>query len=231
LDPVLQWARGRGLLDRPPAEVYAEAGRNAVINELFQAETIILIRLALAQRQTEQAIEVLALLQDFNEKKRYQRRLIEILVLKSLALYQKGDMDQALQILGNALSLAEAEGYQRVFVDEGEPMAQLLYQAIAHNISPVYAGRLLKVVSEEMLATTSREEPSIAGLIEPLSKRELEVLALIAQGFSNDEIAGQLYISLSTVKGHTTNIFGKLNVHNRTQAVSQARRLGLVPQD
>jgi LuxR family maltose regulon positive regulatory protein len=140
-------------------------------------------------------------------------------------------MDQALQILGNALSLAEAEGYQRVFVDEGEPMAQLLYQAIAHNISPVYAGRLLKVVSEEMLATTSREEPSIAGLIEPLSKRELEVLALIAQGFSNDEIAGQLYISLSTVKGHTTNIFGKLNVHNRTQAVSQARRLGLVPQD
>ena len=231
LDQVIHWAEGRGFLGQSPPEILAEAGSNAAANEIFQAEYLLLVRLALAQQQTERAIEMLTLLQDFNKMRRYQRRHIETLVLLSLAYDQKGDTDQATQILGNALSLAELEGYQRIFIDEGEPMAQLLYQAVTRHISPVYAGKLLKTLVEESPTTTSRKETPSQDLIEPLSKRELEVLGLIAQGLSNEEIAGQLYISLSTIKGHTSNIYGKLNVNNRTQAVSQARRLGLIPHD
>jgi LuxR family maltose regulon positive regulatory protein len=109
-------------------------------------------------------------------------------------------------------------------------MAQLLYQAIARNISPAYSGHLLKVLSENEIGNTQDQKPKEV-LIEPLSKRELEVIALIAEGLSNREIAARLYISLSTIKGHTANIFGKLCVKNRTEAVARARSLGLLDID
>ena len=110
-------------------------------------------------------------------------------------------------------------------------MARLLYQAIAHGISSEYAGRLLGAFSEESQRIESAAQSPAGRLIEPLSQRELEVLGLIAEGLSNAEIARRLYISLSTVKGHTTNIFGKLGVRNRTGAVTRARSLGLLPPD
>ncbi|MBN2149664.1 MAG: hypothetical protein JW726_19910 [Anaerolineales bacterium] len=125
--------------------------------------------------------------------------------------------------------MAEPEGYQRTFIDEGEPMARLLYQAAARGIAPGYAGTLLAVLSEQSQSLKPIAQSSSANLIEPLSERELQVLRLIADGLSNNEIAGRLYITLSTVKGHASNIFGKLGVKNRTQAVAQARSLGLLP--
>lgn len=229
LDPVQEWAHRLGLLDRPPAEVFAEAARNASLNELFQAEYLAVVRLVLAQGQPERALEMLAFLQDLVEKRSFQRRIIEILALKARALHQKGDLDQALQELARALALAEPEGYQRTFVDEGEPMARLLYQAVARGISPEYAGRLLAALAQESPQAPPAGKAPAGDLVEPLSERELEVLGLIAEGLSNGEIASRLYISLSTVKGHTTNIFGKLGVKNRTQAVARARSLGLLP--
>jgi LuxR family maltose regulon positive regulatory protein len=228
LDPVVQWARGRGFLDRSPAEIFGEAARNAAINELLQAEFLALVRLTLALQQPERALEMIIYLQDLAEKRGYQRRIIEILVLKALAQHQIGDVDQALLNLGKALSLAEPEGYRRTFIDEGEPMARILYQAVSHKISAVYAGRLLGVLSEESQSVDSNRKFQADELIEPLSERELDVLRLIAEGLSNGEIAGKLYISLSTVKGHTANIFGKLSVKKRTQAVARARSLGLL---
>jgi LuxR family maltose regulon positive regulatory protein len=227
LDPVVQWADRRGFLNRTPAEVFGEADRNAAINELLQAEYLAAIRLILAQRQPEQALEMINFLQFLAEKRGYQRRIIELLILKAIALHQTGTLDQALSALGEALSLAEPEGYQRTFVDEGEPMAKLLYQAVTSEVSPVYAGRLLGVLTEESQSVRSPGNSPEEGLIEALSERELEVLQWIAAGLSNSEIAGRLYISLSTVKGHTAKIFGKLGVKNRTQAVAQARSLGL----
>ncbi len=229
VDQAAQWAHGRGFLDRPPAEIFAEASRNAAYYEVFQGECMVLVRLLLAQRQPEQALELIALLQNLIEKRKNQRRLIEVLALKALALHQKGELDQALQTLGKALSQAEPEGYLRTFVDEGEAMARLLYQAAAHGIFPAYVGRMLAVLAEENQSLKPSRRPSSEALIEPLSERELEVLCLIAEGLSNREIAQRLYISLSTVKGHTSNVFGKLGVKNRTQAIARARSLGLLP--
>ncbi len=229
LDLALQWAHGRGFLDRSPAEVFGEAARNASLNELLQAEYLTLTRLVLAQGQPDRALEMLGFLQDLVEKRSFQRRIIEVLALKALALHQKGDLDPALQAIGRALALAEPEGYQRTFVDEGEPMARLLYQAEARGISPKYAGRLLAILTQENPPAASAGKVPTGDLIEPLSGRELDVLGLIAGGLSNSEVAGRLYISLSTVKGHTTHIFGKLGVKNRTQAVARARSLGLLP--
>ena len=103
-------------------------------------------------------------------------------------------------------------------------MTQLLYLAMDRGIEPEYIGKLLA----NTLVQKKARQPTSA-LIEPLSGREIEVLQLIAEGLSNREIAERLVISLSTVKGHTTKIYGKLNVNSRTQAVATARQLGMLP--
>ncbi len=229
LEPALQWVRGLGYLDRSPADVFKEATRNAAINELLQAEYLTVIRIVLAQRHPERALEMLSFLHEWVKERGYQRRIIEILALKALALDQKGFLDESLQTLSHAFTLAEPEGYQRIFVDEGDPMAQLLYKAVAHKNSLAYSNKLLQVLLAQRDNLRRLESTRDGNLVEPLSQREQEVLQLIDTGLSNDEIAARLYITLSTVKGHTTNIFGKLNVKNRTQAVARAHDLGLLP--
>jgi LuxR family maltose regulon positive regulatory protein len=228
-DKAGQWARAGGFLDHAPAELIARAGRNAALNEVFQAEYVALIHLALAQHQTGRALEMIAPLQDLNEKKGYRRRLIELLALKALALHQSGRLDQALQALGEALVIAEPEGYMMVFVDEGRPMSQLLYQAVARGVSAAYAGRLLAAFPVETSRIAPGGPDADRVTVEALSDREAEVLSLIAEGLSNAEIASCLFITLSTVKGHVANILGKLGVKNRTQAATRARGLGLLP--
>jgi LuxR family maltose regulon positive regulatory protein len=136
-------------------------------------------------------------------------------------------MEPALTALGHALSLAEPGGFVRVFVDEGQPMARLLYATAARGIAPQYTGKLLAAFPDAEPAARPRQ-PKVQ-MIEPLSERELEVLQLIAEGLSNKEIAQQLVLSLPTVKWHTSNIYGKLAVRNRTQAVAKARTLGILP--
>ena len=228
LAQAVQWARSRDLLDRPPAEAFAEAARSAGIRELRQGECLTLARLYLAQRQPDRALEMLAFLQSQSGQSRQLRRALEMLALQALALQDKGDLAAALQALGEALALAEPEGYQRAFLDEGEPMARLLYQALDRGLSPAYAGKLLAALSAQITAPAPPQSAPGGALIEPLSGRELEVLRLLSEGLSNAEIAGRLYISLSTVKSHTANIFGKLGVKNRTQAVHLARTLNLL---
>ncbi len=228
LAQAVQWACSHELLDRPPAEVFADAARYAGIRELRQGECLTLVRLHLAQRQPDKALEMLAFLQTQPGQSRQLRRVLEVLALQALASQDKGDLDAALLALGEALVLAEPEGYQRAFLDEGEPMARLLYQALDRGLSPAYAGKLLAALSAQMTAPAPPQSGPGSALIEPLSGRELEVLRLLAEGLSNAEIAHRLYISLSTVKSHTANIFGKLGVKNRTQAVALARTLNLL---
>lgn len=229
LGQAMNWARNRDFLERPTKEVFAEASRNPASYEVFQAECMALIRLLIAQMQTERALEFTTFLEELVERRKSQRRIIEVLALKALVRFQSGQLDQALQTLEKAFALAEPEGYQRIFVDEGEAMARLLYQAVSCGIRPAYTSKLLHAFTIDIpLQPAANQFPS-AELVEPLSKRELEVLCLIAEGLSNDEIAQRLVISLSTVKGHTSNIFGKLGVKHRTQAVARARSLGLIP--
>ncbi len=110
-------------------------------------------------------------------------------------------------------------------------MARLLYEALARGIAPDYVRRLLAAfpVAEPEQAAPSETQAPNSDLIEPLSERELEVLQLIAEGLTNPEIASRLFLSLNTVKAHTRNIYGKLGVHSRTQAVARARALGVLP--
>jgi LuxR family maltose regulon positive regulatory protein len=141
----------------------------------------------------------------------------------------RGEQDKAVELLGDALALAEPGGFIRIFVNEGPPMAQLLSEAVAQGVMPDYAGRLLAVFEMEKQKGEGKPDlPPAQPLIEPLSQRELEVLQLIAQGLSNDEIGKRLFLALDTVKGHNRKIFDKLQVQRRTEAVARARALGLL---
>lgn len=154
------------------------------------------------------------------------RSLIEILILRELALHQQGQSDLTLAPLKQALTLAEPEGYIRLFADEGPPLAELLQ----HLPASTYRDQLLAAFYDggSVEGKIVNRKSKIQNLIEPLSDRELEVLGLIAEGLSNQEIAGRLFISVETVKRHVTNIHGKLGVRSRTQAVAKARALELL---
>ena len=154
------------------------------------------------------------------------RWIIEMLMLTALVFYAMGQTAQALSTLEQALTLAEPGGYMRTFIDEGPLMARLLYEAAEHGIAPEYTRKLLASFTAPDPADSPKDPPE--EMIEPLSERELEVLLLIAEGFSNREIAGRLFLSPNTVKVHTRNIYSKLGVNNRTQAAAKARALGLV---
>lgn len=163
---------------------------------------------------------------------------LEILVLQALAYEARDDIPSAFTPLERALALAEPEGYARLFVDEGPPMARLLSEAVARGVMLDYTGSLLALYeAEEQKSEQRSTRPQVSStvlssseqpLIEPLSPRELEVLALLDQGLSNREISERLYLALSTVKGHNRNIYAKLQVQRRTQAVARARELGLL---
>ena len=160
-------------------------------------------------------------------------RAIEILVLGALALEAQGDIPGALDRLARALALAEPEGYVRVFVDGGPPMAQLLGQLQRKAVAAGYVTRLLAAfegaTKDDADADIRRKaESGPSSLVEPLSKRELEVLRLLGTELSGPEIARELVISLNTMRTHTKNIYSKLGVNNRRAAVGRAEELGLL---
>jgi LuxR family maltose regulon positive regulatory protein len=149
--------------------------------------------------------------------------LIEILLLQALTRQMQGDIKAALVPLESALGLAEPEGYIRIFVDEGPPMAQLLQEAARHRMAPAYVRQLLSA-----LGKTEDTTPTKQDLIEPLSERELQVLRLLGSELSGPEIARELMVSLNTVNTHIKNIYTKLEVNNRRAAVHRAAELHLL---
>ena len=159
------------------------------------------------------------------EEQNRLRSRIEILILQALAFHAKGDIAKALASLEQALTLAEPEGYLRTFAAEGKPMVEMLSKLNDKSLNP-YAKRILALLEPPHNGPSSPIIPQ--PLIEPLSERELEVLRLIAQGFSNQEITRKLFVALSTVKGHNLRIFAKLQAKSRTEAVARAHELGLL---
>ncbi|MCD6053466.1 MAG: ATP-dependent transcriptional regulator [Rubrobacteraceae bacterium] len=176
--------------------------------------------------------EELRLLEESRESAQKTGRtgdLIEILTLQALARWARNDKEQAVSTLTQAFAMGEPEGYVRTFVDEGPVMGDLLSATLearqrgqldpASRLPARYLAKLLAALAQEDAATK---------LHEPLlSERELEVLALIASGESNREIASKLFVSVSTVKTHINNLYRKLEAHTRTQAVARARELNL----
>jgi LuxR family maltose regulon positive regulatory protein len=232
LDEALSWAREQGLSAKDD------------LSYLREFEHITLARILLARYTHDHAdsviCEALELLERLLQAAQAGGRLgsaLEVLVLQALAHQLQGDSPVALVPLERALTLAEPEGYVRLFLDEGAPMAQLLRDAAARKIMPDYAGKLLagfdaeqpqnvgeSLPSDRRVAATPVAQP----LIEPLSQRELDVLRLFATELSGPEIARELVIGLSTVRTHTKSIYSKLSVTNRRAAVQRAIELNLI---
>ena len=193
-----------------------------------ELQLVTLARVLLADGRAEEAWDVLCPL---IEQARGLARLgvvLEILMLQALAKQAQGESEAAETLAGKAIDLAEAEGHVRCFLDEGEPMARLIYASARRPGGFPFAGRLLAAFPSKQQAEAYADVD--VGLVEPLSGRELEVLGLVAEGLSNKEIADRIFLSLRTVKWHTTNIFAKLGVGNRTEAAAKARSLGILPQ-
>jgi LuxR family transcriptional regulator, maltose regulon positive regulatory protein len=191
---------------------------------------ITLAQIQLAQQRLDDAQRLLARLLPTARAAGRMGRALEIVLLQTLATQAQGNQIEALATLEQALSLAEPEGYVRIFVDWGTPMAALLRQ-IARSVSPRrgYAAMLLNAFPEAQSDRSPRAQ-NVApfALREPLSERELEILHLIAEGHSNQEIADTLIIAVSTVKKHINNLYGKLGVQSRTQVLVRARTLKLL---
>jgi LuxR family maltose regulon positive regulatory protein len=227
LGEAVGWARDRGLSahdDLGYLREFEHVTLAKVLIARYESERV--------ERSIHEAIGLLECLLQAAQEGERTGSAIEILILRALAHHVQGDILAALAPLERALTLAEPEGYVRVFVDEGRPMARLMSEAAAHGIMPDYTGRLLAAFEAEEQKSADESHvapaPSAQSLIEPLSQRELEVLRLIARGLSNREISERLFLALITVKGHNRNIFRKLQVRRRTEAVARARELGLL---
>jgi len=216
LEQALAWAREQGL------------SATDDLSYMREFEHVTLARVLLAQHTKtrdvaalQSAIGLLQRLLEAAEEGGRTGTVIEILVLQALGA---GAVSDGLVPLERALTLAESQGYVRIFVDEGPPMALLLRAAAKDGIARSYVRRLLAA-----LAKTETDRPIDQGLIEPLSERELDVLRLLATDLNGPEIARSLVVSLNTVRTHTKNIYTKLDVNDRRAAVRRAGELDLLP--
>lgn len=193
-------------------------------------------RALLAQGNASEALIVLASYRDSMQQKGSADELLKTMVLQVVVFDALGREDEALQLLHDALILANGGGFIRLFVDEGKSMKRLLSNLSMRGILPDYVNQLLAAWTSSLShsATLSIGENadaqhiSASRLIESLSTRELDILRLIQQGNSNQKIGEKLFLSLSTVKWHNQNIFNKLQVKRRTEAVAHALALNLL---
>jgi LuxR family maltose regulon positive regulatory protein len=226
------WVQACGLAPGDPPSYPRERGH------------LVLVRVLLAEQAPAQALGLLERLGDLAAVQGRTGSLIEVRVLQALALAAQGEERGALAALAEALALAAPEGYIRVFLDEGAPLAALFDRlsptgrrapSDAASLPAAYLDRLREAFhpagSSARAAGRRAAAPvpaSMPDLVQPLSERELEVLGLLAAGRSNREIAEELVVALDTVKKHVSHVLDKLGAANRTQAVAHARELGLL---
>ena len=219
-------------------QIYLYQGNIAAAAQVVQEYDLPLIqaRVLIAQGHPSAALALLEPHWQLAQEKNWQDQLLRVLILQALAHHLQDTKDTAYHVLNEALTLAEPEGFIRLFVDLGEPMRSLIvdFRTWLQKQSGgtlqsrmAYLDKLLAAFepSEPILKTTTKNAQS--ELFEPLSERELEVLQLICQGLSNQEICQRLFLALDTVKGHNRRIFEKLDVHRRTEAIARARELNL----
>ncbi|MEZ4661343.1 MAG: LuxR C-terminal-related transcriptional regulator [Caldilineaceae bacterium] len=217
IDGATAWLRAHGL-DMTQVPDYSG-----------EAHYLTLLRVHLAQHERTALLAARAVMTVLLQRAQTQQRhgrMIELYTLQALLWQALGQTEEALRPLEYALAAAEPAGYLRIFVDEGQALFELLQLALARKIKPGYVSRLLAAgkVEQERLAAQQSAQP----LVEPLTARELEILTLLANGLSNRALAEILVITIGTVKRHVMNIYGKLGVNSRTQAIAKARQLRLI---
>ncbi len=229
LTEALDWAQERDLL------------ADGDLSYLREFEFMTLARIRIAQYKSDktesvihEAMQLVKRLLKAAEAEKRAGSVIEILLLQALAYEAQGDIPSAVVPLERALTLAEPEGYVRIFTDEGLPMGRILEkmpvpsraEVAVHQTTLSYTNKLLAILKTEGHNVDAKSPTQ--HLIDPLSKRELEILTLIAAGLKNKEIAEQLIISLNTVLYHIKNIYSKLDVNKRTLAITKAKEHGIL---
>jgi LuxR family maltose regulon positive regulatory protein len=201
-----------------------------------EPEYLVLARVLLARDRPGPALALLDRMLAAAAAQGRAGSIIEIQALRALALAAAGDQEAAVDVLAAALTLACPQGYVRVFADEGPPMAALLGRLVAAQKTGRAAARGggLGCLARVLRAFGGKDAghgaaAAVPGLAEQLTARELEVLVLLAAGMPNPRIAEQLVVTVDTVKKHVSHLLGKLGAANRTEAVTRARQLGLIP--
>ena len=200
---------------------------------VYEFEYLTLVRVLMAEGKFDDALTLLTKLEQSATQAGRLNSTLECLVLYALTQQAQGHIDTALITIEKALSLAEPEGYIRIFVDEGEAMLGLLQRVAGQKVALSYVTKVLNAFEAETQGSKTVEEivpspPHPQALIDPLSERELEVLCLLNTHLSGPEIAVELMVSVNTVKTHIKHIYSKLHVRNRSEAVAQAKELGLL---
>ena len=232
LDTAIQWVRDR------------RSQLDSSLGYLYALECLTIARVLLVQGREKKGFvgehpleDALLMIEQTRlsaETDGRESQVIDAWNVQALVLQEQGNASGAMEALKHSLALAEPEGYIRLFVDEGKPMATLLQRAFASGVALNYVTILLSALETQPLAEETIKQSFssvLPPLFDPLSERELDVLHLITEGHSNQEIAQALYVSLGTVKTHLKHIYGKLDVHTRTQAIARARELQILFSD
>lgn len=205
------------------------------ITSQLEQSFCVYVRILMAQKRYDDARLALNNLERFASERERYGSLITVLILRSLAGLASTGIKDAVPCMEEAVKLAAPEGYCRTFLDEGADVAVLLREV--RHLSPVFVDELLQAFGSNKSVATIYSVKQSDGLPaafpgtdfnEPLSRRELEIVGLIAGGLSNTDIARKLHITVGTVKWHANNIYAKLSVKTRTQAAARVRELGLL---
>ncbi|GAP96616.1 transcriptional activator of maltose regulon, MalT [Leptolyngbya sp. NIES-2104] len=227
VDAAMAWANSSGLSSE--GELHYSPTQQSPQGSELDYFTFARVLLAYGRQHSspahlQAAMRLLTRLQQFTHAGGRTIRVMETLLLQALVLQAQGDQTRSFNSLNQALNVPRQGNYVRLFLDEGKPMAELLQMAVSQDIHADAARRLLTMFN----SVEKKKSTIIQPFVEPLSARELEVLRYLATGMPNQAIADQLFVSLAAVKWHARNIYSKLEVNNRTQAVAKARELGIL---
>ncbi|HWQ74027.1 MAG TPA: LuxR C-terminal-related transcriptional regulator [Syntrophomonas sp.] len=227
---VSLFAQTDGLLPQASASVLIQQGiyNNDIRNVWAELPLLTYVRVKLAQGQVNGLMELLEEVRRDVEEKQWQSILIETMILEALVLEAGENPKAALEVLKDAVARAEKANCLRLFIDEGQPMQQMLQRIKRKGGSSDYTAKILSLFNQPAEGYHQSVDRQLEVLPEPLTKREKEILELLCSGASNQNIADRLYISLPTVKNHVHNIYGKLGINNRAQAIIRVQELGLL---